>query len=232
MGKTLVRLAIAQSELFSSWPAEAVSRIVDAAELETVESGAHVIKSGDNLDCVYLLATGSMTLCKDSQTDRSFTVAIHLPGDFHGLGTVMTQSPQTYTAVCKEKTLLIRIPGALLREMVINDGRLAFSLFAAQEVRRRRALSRYETAAVYSTRARIAILLESVSARIRRSGNEQEINLSQEEIANMLGTRRQVVNKILREISSRGAIDLRYGRIVITDAKKLAEIAADRQAGQ
>jgi CRP-like cAMP-binding protein len=88
-------------------------------------------------------------------------------------------------------------------------------------------LHRHEAAAVYSVRARVADLLTDVGSRHRRSESKSEINLSQEEIAGMLGTTRQVVNKVLGEISAGGAIDLRYGKIVIVDAGKLRSLARD-----
>lgn len=230
MEHTLVRLTISQSELFASWPDAAILRLVQAADTITVEENTIVHRTGEAPSYLYLLATGSMHLIREMPSGRNFTAGMHLAGEFHGIGPVITRSPHIYTAKCREKTVLVRIPGELLREMLSHDGSLAYSLMGAMVSRHRDALNRYEGAAVLSTRARVATLLNSVHARSSRHGRESSINLSQEEIATMLGTRRQVVNRVLREMESEGAVHLQYGRIVISDIGRLEKMMA--YAGQ
>jgi CRP-like cAMP-binding protein len=224
MDKTLVRLTISQSELFANWPEAAITRLVQAADAVTIEENTVMHRVGEMPTYLYLLATGSMHLIRALPSGRNFTAGMHLAGEFHGIGPVMTRTPHFYTAECREKTVLVRIPAELLRNMLSHDGALAFSLMGAMVSRHRGALSRYEGAAVLSTRARVAILLNSIYARSARSGRAPSINLSQEEIATMLGTRRQVVNRVLREMEAEGAVQVQYGRILISDIAKLEKM--------
>ncbi|SFI34733.1 cAMP-binding domain of CRP or a regulatory subunit of cAMP-dependent protein kinases [Collimonas sp. OK307] len=225
MENTLVRLTISQSELFANWPDAAISRLVKAADAITVEENTVIHRTGEVPTYLYLLATGSMHLIRKMPSGRDFTAGIHLAGEFHGIGPVITRSLHFYTAECREKTVLVRISGELLREMISHDGSLAYSLMGAMVNRHRGALDRYEGAAVLSTRARVATLLNSIYTRSARGGRVSSINLSQEEIATMLGTRRQVVNRVLREMESEGAVQVLYGRIVISDIGKLEKMA-------
>ncbi len=227
MENTTVRLVISQSELFSSWPKETVSRLVAAADLCTVEADTCLLRAGDTAQFLHLLATGSIRLIREVPSGRNFTAGLHLPGDFHGLGPVMTQSPNLYTAICKQRSVLVRIPGSLLRQMVIEEGRLAFTLFAALGQRHRRALDHFESAATHPTKARIAQLLKAIHGRSKRSTESTDVNLSQDEIATMLGTRRQVVNRVLRDMASEGVLEIQYGRIAIIEPEKLEKMAGD-----
>ncbi|WP_159917774.1 Crp/Fnr family transcriptional regulator [Pantoea sp. 18069] len=225
MNDTLVRLAITQSELFSQWPSDAIARLITQAVVLVVEPDTCVHHAGDPAEHVSLLVAGSMNLSRKMPGGRHFTGGLHLAGEFHGLGPVVAQAPHMFTATCKEKTVLVRIPGALIREMIAGNGRLAFSLFAALERRHLRAQMRHASAAVDSTQARIAGLLQSIDARSVHGRTDAEVNLSQDEIAMMLGTRRQVVNRVLREMAEKGAVQVRYGRISITDSDKLRQMA-------
>ena len=45
----------------------------------------------------------------------------------------------------------------------------------------------------------------------------------------MLGTRRQVVNRVLRDMAATGAIHVQYGRISILDREKLDRMAPEAQ---
>lgn len=228
MKEMLVRLAITQSELFNGWPDEAIARLIQDADVLVVEPGACFHRSGDTAKYLCLVVSGSMILSLDMPSGCSFTAGLQLAGDFHGLGPAIAQRPHTTTVVCKERTVLVRIPADQLRDLVAGNGRLSFSLFAALERRHLQALKLHASAAVNSTQARIAGLLKSINARGARRSNTA-INLSQEEIAAMLGTRRQVVSRALREMAAAGAIHVQYGRISIVDREKLDRMAPETE---
>ncbi len=227
MENRLLRLVISQSEIFSKWPADAVSRIVAAADVCTVEAENCLVKRGEVAQFLYILITGSMRLIRETPSGRNFTAGLHFPGNFHGLGPVMTQIPYFYTVVCKEKSQLARIPATLLRQIVAENGRLAFALFIALGTQHRRALDHFESAATHPTKARIAQLLRDVHGRSKRAFKSAEVSLSQGEIATMLGTRRQVVNRVLGVMEQEGALEIRYGKISITNSTKLKKMATD-----
>ena len=229
MNETLGRLAITQSELFNGWPDEAIARLIQNADVLVLEPGACLHRSGDPAEYLCLVASGSMNLSLDMPAGCSFTAGIQVAGDFHSLGPAISRRPHTCTVVCKERTVLVRIPADLLRDLVAANGRLSFSLFAALEKRHVQALNLHASAAVNSTQARIAGLLKSIDARGVRGRSNAAINLSQEEIAGMIGTRRQVVNRVLREMAATGAIQVQYGRISIVDREKLEHMAPEGQ---
>lgn len=166
-----------------------------------------------------------MHLTRAAASDRPFIYGIHLPGDFHGLGPILAQTPHINTSICKDRTTLVLIPAEVLRKQVAANGRLSFPLFAALERRHLRATNLYLTASVNSTRSRVAELLKTFGSSKPRGKESPEVHLSQDEIATMLGTRRQVINRALREMADEGAIHVRYGRIVVDDLQKLEQIA-------
>lgn len=227
MNETLVRLAITQSRLFGDWPDETISVLIRGADVQEAQAGECVLRSGEPARHVYLVVSGSMHLSLAMPSGRSFTGGVHLAGDFHGLAPAMAQHPNIYTAICKDRTVLVRIPAELLRQLVAANGRLAFSLFSAMEGRFLQALDLHASAAVNSMQARVAALLKSVDARSLRGPASSEVHLMQHEIATMLGTTRQVVNRTLRVIADANAIRLQYGRILIVDHEKLDQMARE-----
>ncbi|MES2184807.1 MAG: Crp/Fnr family transcriptional regulator [Pseudomonadota bacterium] len=225
MYETLIRLAITQSELFSNWPDEAIARLIAHADVQIVEPGTCVHRTGDTAKYISLLVSGYMSLSRTMPGGRNFTGGLNLAGEFHGLGPVIAQAPHMYDAICKERTMLVRIPGELMREMIASNGRLSFSLFAALERRYLRVQILHASAAIESMQARLARLLKSIDSRSVQGRDGAEVNLSQDEIATMLGTRRQVVNRVLREMAEKGAVRVLYGRISIVDDDKLTQMA-------
>lgn len=230
MHETLTRLTITQSELFADWPAEAINKLIQSAEVQVVEPGTCVFRAGEGASHLCLIASGSMSLSREMPSGRSIIARMHLAGEFHGLGPVMAQGHYIYTASCKERSVLVRIAAQRLRQLVAANGQLSFSLFAALERRFNVALDLHATAALSSTQSRIASLLRSIDSRSARGGASAPINLSHDEIATMVGTRRQVVSRVLRTMEESGAILLQYGRISIVDAGLLEGMALEANA--
>ena len=227
MPELLARLAIQNSELFADWPEQALALLLLHAEVIHLEPGACLHQADDEAPYLYLVASGALALRRTMATGRELTVRIYLAGAFHGLGPVMSQTPYKHTAIGKEKSVLVRIPGQVVRDLVGANGRLSFSLFAALEGRHLRAVRRYGNASMHSVRARIAEHLLLMDPSEGRQHAEREIVLSQEEIAAMLGTGRQVVNRGLQEMAKAGVVEIRYGRILIVDRERLLRMADD-----
>jgi CRP-like cAMP-binding protein len=53
------------------------------------------------------------------------------------------------------------------------------------------------------------------------AGQGTEVPLTQEELAQLAGTSRATVNKVLREMEDRGALELRRGRAIVLDVAAL-----------
>ncbi len=226
MSDMVARLAILQSGLFHDWPDGTLARLIEHADVMVAQAGTCVFCPGDIAKYLYIVAAGSMTVSRETASGRKFVAALHLPGEFHGLPLAISQGPHIFTAVCREKSMLVRIPGDTLRSSIAANGQLSFSLFAALERRYYQALQLHASASVDSTRTRIARLLKSFDERRARVHAASGIDLSQVEIAEMLGTRRQVVNRAVKEMAAEGAIHVQYGRISIIDREKLAKMAS------
>lgn len=228
MSNVLAHITVTNSELFRDWPQEAIDHLVAHAEVIKVEAGTCVHESGATAEYLYLLASGSLDLRRVMPSGRKFTVRTHMVGDFQGLAPVLNQSAYWSAAIAKENSVLVRIPGRILRELLTKNGRLSFSIFAVLEARQMSSMSLYANASVLSLRARIAGHLLSLYERAgSRGAASVEIRLSQDDLAAMLGTGRQVVNRVLQEMAVAAAIEVNYGRILVKDKDKLAHMADD-----
>jgi CRP-like cAMP-binding protein len=72
--------------------------------------------------------------------------------------------------------------------------------------------------------ARIALLLLR-SPRSPPPRGRPTLNLSQEDLAGMVGVSRQSVNKTLQRLQTQRMIELQYGRIIVIDEPRLARVA-------
>lgn len=222
--RAVPRLTISQSELFRRWPVEDLDPLIAAADVIQLESGELLHAAGDKAEYLYLLAAGSMRVSTRSSSGREFTTRMYFAGDYHGLGPVLTGANYVYTVSARSQTLLVRIPRKLLVDILSRDGRLAIALCVALSDRHLRNVARYAEASTGSIRARVAGLLESFLERAPRQP-ATEVHLMQVEIAELLGTRRQVINRELRALEMLGMLRLEYGYITVIDRDALRALA-------
>ncbi len=171
---------------------------------------------------LFLVASGCIRLFSVASDGREFTTWLHFAGDPHAIGPALLGSKYQNNAKSRGETKLVRIEGALIRESIARNGRLAFDVMAAMDRHRTAGSLLHERAATHSLEARIAGLLGLIVARQGR--DRSLIELSQDEIAGMLGTRRQVVNRALRQLQERGLVEVGYRGVCVLDAEGLAAL--------
>ncbi|MPS28427.1 Crp/Fnr family transcriptional regulator [Pigmentiphaga sp.] len=223
MNSTLARVAISQSELFREWSEADIARLVEVSDVLRLESGALLHGPGEIVPFLYLIASGSLRMSLRTASNREFAFRLRFAGDFLGLGPLLSGEAFVYTTVCRGQTHLVRIPGPFLKNMLVRNGRLAVAMFAGFNRRHRNMIALYADASTGSLRARLASLLGLIAAASGHAANEIEI--LQDELAELLATRRQAVNRELRALEKLGVLALEYGRIVIADKTALQELA-------
>ncbi|ODS69169.1 MAG: hypothetical protein ABS43_26445 [Bordetella sp. SCN 67-23] len=223
MTSTLARVAISQSELFREWADGDIARLVEVSEVLRLESGTLLHGPGETVPFLYLIASGSLRMSLRTGSNREFAFRLRFAGDFLGLGPLLSGEPFVYTVTCRGQTHLVRIPGPFLKDMLVRNGRLAVAMFAGFNRRHRNMIALYADASTGSLRARLASLLGLIANASGHATNEVEV--LQDELAELLGTRRQGVNRELRALEKLGVLALEYGRIVIADKAALQELA-------
>jgi CRP/FNR family transcriptional regulator len=67
--------------------------------------------------------------------------------------------------------------------------------------------------------ARLATLL------LQRIGNQQELQITHQHLANELGTAREVISRLLKEYERRGIVETHRGRLVVKDLLQLRQLS-------
>ncbi len=223
MKPILARVAISQSELFREWSEADIDRVVSASEVLRFESGALLHEPGEIVPFLYLIASGSLRMSMRTSKGREFAFRLRFAGEFLGLGPLLADEPFVYTIACRGETHLVRIPGPFLKDMLVRNGRLAVAMFSGFNRRHRTMISLYADASIGLLRARLASLLGLLAGAGGYAADEIEI--FQDELAELLGSRRQAVNRELRTLQDQGIVALEYGRIVIADKTALQALA-------
>ncbi len=209
-------------------PEEDVQRVLDMARRRTFRKGEIVFHEGDPGDTLHLVRSGRFAVKVSTQYADEAILAVLRSGDIFGeLALLSPGAPRSATVVALEagETMSVhQLDFGRLRREQPGVGDVLISVLSAQ-VRR---LSRHLLEALYTpadTRVRRRVLeLVDIYA-----GDDPSlpttIPLTQDDLADLAGTSRATVNRVLREDEARGIVELGRGRTLVVDRAGLQKWA-------
>ena len=206
---------------FSDAEAEAVLSTV-----ATRRYGRHelILHERDLGDAFYLIASGSVAVSRTLTDGREAILSILKDGEFFGEmsmfdSSLRSASIRTLTDV---EVGMIRQDDFL--EMLERNPSLASRFVVVLSERLRAANELVTMATSQDVRARVASLLLTLCERFGQpndSGIRIGLRLTHQEMANMIGTTRETVNRTLNRFWDERIIDRRTTQLIIVDKEKL-----------
>ena len=174
----------------------------------------------DPADSLHLVQKGRFAIRIMTPLGETVTIAVRGPGDSFGEMALVDDNARrsaTVAALEEAETLAVyQTEFHLLRKEHPNVDRVLIGFLAA-EVRRQNQLL-LEALYVPVEKRVLRRLVELTGSYAGRDG---EIALTQEQLAELAGTSRATVNKVLREEQSRGTVALRRGRTLVLQPEEL-----------
>ena len=205
-------------------PEEDVRRLVSVARRRRFSRHEVVFHRDDPADSLHLVNKGRFAIRIMTPLGDTATIGLRGPGDSFGEMALVAEGGKrsaTVAALEEAETLAVYVADfhRLRREHPAVDQVLI--AFLAGEVRRQNELLLEALYIPVERRVlrRLAELAELYADR------DAVVPLTQEELAEMAGTSRATVNRVLREEQERGTVELRRGKTVVLDRDEIARRA-------
>jgi len=201
--------------------------IIQHGKKHIVEKNAAVFKAQDIFDGVYGVLEGSISLGYIDVNGNEAIAAIAEPIMWFGEISLIDQQPRSHDAVALKKSVVLQIPAQALHDFLLQNPYYwyYFALLTSQKLR-------------YVFLEQIAIQTQSISQRLAQRllfilegyGNRAliqdfSIQISQDQLANMLTVSRQTINQELNQFEKQGVIQLGFKKIVVLDLERLRILA-------
>jgi CRP/FNR family cyclic AMP-dependent transcriptional regulator len=217
-------LVVQQAPLFSELSPEDARALVDSMEETQLPRGEVLFHEGDSGDRVYVVIEGKVKLGRHASDGRENLLAILGPGQMFGELSLFDPGPRSATVTAVTDSVLL----GLSQERLLSwlDGRpvVAHGLLAQLAGRLRRANDIVADLVFSDVPGRVAKSLLELSRRFgapAEGGIRVAHDLTQEELAQLVGASRETVNKALADFSSRGWIRLEQRSVVLLDVDRL-----------
>ncbi len=215
---------VRRSPLFASLDDEATGTLLGQMTRLRMERGDELFHEGDIGDKLYVIAEGKIKLGRTSPDGRENLLAILGPGEMFGELSLFDPGPRTATATAVAETQLLALTNEQLRAYLQDRPVVAATLLAALARRLRRTNESLADLVFTDVPGRVAKALLDLASRFGRPVENGVIvahDLTQEELAQLVGASRETVNKALADFATRGWLKLEARAVLLLDVERL-----------
>ncbi|MGH2705553.1 MAG: Crp/Fnr family transcriptional regulator [Actinomycetota bacterium] len=219
-----VRSAVSLSNL-RGVPAELLDELMTGAVRVKIPAGSVTHREGEGASHLELVISGVVRVFVTAPDGRTMTIRYCRPGALIGAMSVFANEfamPATTQALVDAE--LLRMSPSVVCRAAERDFLVARAFLGELSERARSFVYEIPGSAFATVRQRVARhLLDLASepgpepASERRPGQELIVRVSQQELADAVGTVREVVVRVLRELRREGAVRTERDRILIID---------------
>ena len=215
---------VRQAPLFAALDDEAAEALKATMTRTEIGRGQVLFSEGDPGDRLYVITSGKVKLGRASGDGRENLLAVLGPGEMFGELSLFDPGPRTMTATAVAETQLFGLKHESLSTILSGRPEVSKSLLAALAQRLRRTNAHLADLVFTDVPGRVAKALLDLSERFGRpveGGILVSHDLTQEELAQLVGASRETVNKALADFATRGWLKLEARAVLLQDVERL-----------
>jgi CRP/FNR family cyclic AMP-dependent transcriptional regulator len=217
-----------QAPLFAGLDDEAATALRSAMHEVRLSRGQVLFHQGDSGGELYVVIDGKVKMGRTSGDGRENLLAVLGPGQMFGELSLFDPGPRSSTVTAVTDTLMLALGQEQLLKWLTGRPEVARGLLS-QLASRLRHLNEAVADLVFSdVPGRVAKALLDLARRFGKPTNggvDVHHDLTQEELAQLVGASRETVNKALADFAHRGWIRLEQRAVVILDVERLTHRA-------
>ena len=213
---------------FAGLDARALAEIARRVRWRTYAPGEQIVTEGEPCHGLYFVIEGQVRLIKISADGREHVSRVLGPGGTFNDVAVFDGGPNSDSAVAFERSVVGMVPESEVTALVAKHPEVAKAALKHLSARHRRLGVVVEDLVLRDVTARVARLLLGCLGRhehIVEHAPNACAQITHQEIAAMVGSVREVVQRVLKQLERAGAIAIERRRIQIRDPAKLEAIA-------
>jgi CRP/FNR family transcriptional regulator len=216
--KTALLSSLSQPEL-QMLAARTVRKLFSAGEL--------IFSEGEPCSGLHIIARGKVRIFKTSMSGREQVLAVNGPGETVAELPVFDGGPFPASALAVEDAELAFISRRDFNAYCLEHPEVALKVLSVVGARLRRLVSIIEELSFTTIRQRLIAALVKLAqseGKTTARGIEFQLPATHQELANQLGTVRELISRNLMRLQAEGLLDVDARQIVVKDMKGLSAL--------
>ena len=193
------------------------------------KKGEVLFFEGEPGDALYIVNTGTVKVYRVAEDGREKTLALLGAGEFFGEMALLDEGPRSAIAETLEPCELYLLHRNDFLATLGENPSIALQIIRVLSLRIRQMNAQIMDIVFRDVRGRVASTLVDLCNRHgvpTPSGKRIDLKLTHQELANLVGTARETVSRILAELQDLHCLTVDGRYLVLKDMKKLEEYAA------
>lgn len=200
--------------IFSELNERALELIQQKSRTRKLRRGVILLSEGETGESLYIIRSGKVKIFVSDDEGNEMTLFVEGPGSYIGEISLLDGAPRTASAVSIEKTEVISISRKDFMDVITENPEIAFNIINALTKKMRRATESIRSLALRNVYQRLVLKLLELA-------DEEEgckvINTkySHLELGKMIGASREMVGKVLAELSKGEYVEQREKKLYL-----------------
>lgn len=215
--------------IFASLEEKELDLLLQATTTKKLKPKEVLCRKGDPGNQLYGVLSGSLKVTTTGTDGKDVMFGLMGPGEVIGEIALLDGEERSATVTAVEKTELLTLHRRELIPFLEKNPRAAIGLAGVLAARVRSLSDRAEDRQTMPLPGRIAKRLLSLSESHGKRpivGGPVEVRMPQQDLADLVGTTRESVNKQLRAWEDEGIVELGRGRVVLKQPEDLEAVTA------
>lgn len=195
---------------------------------EKLSRGKVLFREGQEGDRLYVVVEGKIKLGTTSSDGRENLLSILGPGEMFGELSLFDPQPRTSTATAVTDARLVSLAHEAVIGLVTTHPQTSLELLRRLAQRLRKSNDILADLVFADVPGRVAKAIMDLGERfgtLKDDGLHVNHDLTQEELAQLVGASRETVNKSLADFAARGWVKLEPRAVLVTDVERLTKRA-------
>ena len=214
-----------RAPLFAGLRPDALDGLAAQLRRHTFKRGTMIFHKDQTGDALYVIESGRVRIFLPTESGTELTVEVSGPGDVFGELALLDGRPRSASAEALEDTTTFTLTREEFKAHLAATPQLAVALIELLSTRLRHVTEYAESLAHLDVHARLARTLLEMADRygVKRNGIEIDLDLTQADLATMVGATRERVNRALAAFRAQGLLELRGRKIALLDTTRLRQ---------
>ncbi|MCU0514287.1 MAG: Crp/Fnr family transcriptional regulator [Anaerolineae bacterium] len=231
MKRSAVAINLAVVPAFAALEREVLDSLHRAARLYQVQRGQMLYHQGDQAHSFYVVQQGGVRLVEHTGDGQTVHLKLYGPGDLFGLLAISGAYPYPAGVQAIDDSHIAGISGAQARDLMLlypTLGLCVVDLLVAHVHHAHGRIRQLSSERVERRLARALLVYSEKFGRLTHTGSTSiDIALTQQDMAEFIGTTLETINRTLRLWEKQGYVRLARQHVDIVDLVALTHIAED-----
>jgi CRP-like cAMP-binding protein len=217
--------ALRHITLFAQLGQEELAHVAAMTIERHYEHGDLIVLEGDPGGALHYVRSGLVKVFKTSPSGKEQVLRLIAAGYTFNDVPALDGGPNPASAAAMEPSIVYVIRRAELRTLIMTRPEVAEAVVRTLTSALRHLVALVEDLSLRHVTARVAKIL--LDQEIASQEAQRAYHLTQQEMAALAGTAREVVGRSLKELEMAGAIEMRQGRAVVLNRERLRLLASE-----